>query len=98
MKTSKIIFNFLFIFLLYLSKSKCILEIPLKSIRIKNVDEYKDFNMIKQGKNIVSNNFLFFYEEGNAYISQNLLFLATIKIGSNSQIFNLLLDTGSQML
>ena len=98
MKTSKIIFNFLFIFLLYLSESKCILEIPLKSIRNKNVDEYKDFNMIKQGKNIVSNNFLFFYEEGNAYISQNLLFLATIKIGSNSQIFNLLLDTGSQML
>ena len=37
----------------------------------------------------------FLTEEGNAVIASNYLFVAKVKIGSNKQEFNLILDTGS---
>ena len=37
-------------------------------------------------------------KEGNTFLNRDILFIAKIKIGSQKQIFNLLLDTGSSIL
>ena len=75
-----------------------ILEIPLQGVRIKGVPKYPNITMIESGKKIIINKKVIFYEEGNTITNGNLLFLANVKIGSNSQNFNLVLDTGSNLL
>ena len=76
----------------------CVLEIPLKPIVVKGIPKYKNISVVEPGKNIVFNNTTMLYEQGSSYINSELLFLVNIKIGSNSQPFNLILDTGSSAL
>ena len=89
---------YLYIFLLNFFFSNSILEIPIQTIKVKDVPKYQNISKIKQGQKILINNQVFYYEEGDTVISYDLLFLANIKIGSNSQEFNLILDTGSNLL
>ena len=89
------------IFLIFsiISFNNCLLEIPLKPlkikgepkyrIKIKEPQEYSDINYIN--KTILIN-------EGVSTLNDNILFLANIKIGSDEQTFNLVLDTGSFLL
>lgn len=80
----------------YLTLTNSIIEIPLTSIKVKGVPKYSNFKLIEsipisdenKDKRIL-------IEEGNALIDMNLLFIANLKIGSNKQEFNLVLDTGS---
>ena len=89
----------LILFLSYLTFTNCIIEIPLTSIKVKGVPKYSNFKLIesipisdenKNNRNLI--------EEGNALIDMNLLFIANIKIGSNKQEFNMVLDTGSYIM
>ena len=78
-----------FLFLLILTQSiNSIIEIPIEVINIKNNLKNK----------LISKNYpKFFIEEGVTKINSQHLFLANIKIGSNSQVFRLILDTGSSI-
>ena len=79
----------------------CVVEIPFKPIKVKGIPKYRNIKLeeplldanlsIKFNKTILSS-------QGEAKLSTDLLFLANIKIGSNSQPFNLVLDTGSYIL
>lgn len=91
----KILYIILHIQLFCFSFIKCILEIPLKPLKIQGIPKYKNITVSEPYENYKSSNNYSFYEHGNSYINGNLLFLATIKLGSNKKEFNLLLDTGS---
>ena len=75
-----------------------ILEIPLQPLKIKGIPKYKNVSLIEPGKKIIIKNNILLQEEGDSIINNELLFLANVKIGSNSQGFNLILDTGSYLL
>ena len=75
-------------FLLFLSQQVfCLLEFPIEIINSKISSKYSSY---KESQKI-------FIEEGVTKINSNHLFLANIKIGSESQPFRLLLDTGSSI-
>ena len=89
-----------FILLLFLfNQSNCLIEFPLEVLisHQNNISQMKT----KIGANLQksnNNNFLrFLIEEGVTKINSNHLFLANIKIGSESQPFRLILDTGSSI-
>ena len=92
-------FHLLLIFYL-ISLCNCLLEIPLKPTNIKRVPKYrikliepKEYSGIdNMNQTILANN------EGKTKLNSNILFLANVKIGSNEQTFNLVLDTGSFLL
>ena len=86
------------LFLINIFYSISILEVPLKTIKVKGIPKYRNITKIESGKQILMNNTVLFYEEGDSVISNDLLFLANIKVGSNHQEFNLVLDTGSSVL
>ena len=88
----------LYIFLINLSLTLCIIEIPLQSMKVKGIPKYQNLTIILPGSPLIEKNGIFYYEEGNSEINSELIFFASIKIGSNSQPFNLLLDTGSNVL
>ena len=73
-----------------------ILEIPLKSIRVKDIPKHSDndFEKLEIDDNH-DEDIVLKANEGQAFCNANLLYLATISLGSNHQTFNLLLDTGS---
>ena len=86
------------VLLLCISFSISIVEIPLNPLHVKGIPKYNNIQIIEpmeinEGNKSINNRFLI--EEGNAVINTNLLFLANIRIGSNKQQFNLILDTGS---
>ena len=93
-----IIFHFI-IFIFLFTQSNCLLEIPLEvsisdqnkisSLKLKN-----ESNLKRTSKDIISKIFL---EEGITKINSHHLFLANIKIGSQSKPFRLILDTGSSV-
>ena len=87
-----------FLLLLNFFYSISILEVPLKTIKVKNIPKYRNITKIESRKKIMLNNTILFHEEGDSIISNDLLFLANIKVGSNHQEFNLVLDTGSSIL
>ena len=89
---------YLCLFLINLFYSVSILEIPLQSIKVEGIPKYRNITRFKPGNKIILNNNVFYYEEGDSVVSKDLLFLANIKIGSNHQKFNLVLDTGSSIL
>jgi len=89
---------YLCLFLINLFYSVSILEIPLQSIKVEGIPKYRNITRFKTGNKIILNNNAFYYEEGDSFVSKDLLFLANIKIGSNHQKFNLVLDTGSSIL
>ena len=90
----------LFLMLSFISLNNCLLEIPLKPIKVKGVAKYdikvkdieEDYEIYNMNKTILAN------KEGNAELNYNQLFLANVKIGSLDQSFNLILDTGSYIL
>ena len=90
----------LFLIFSFISLNNCLLEIPLKPKNIKGVPKYrikiiepKEYSGIdSMNQTILSNN------EGKTKLNANILFLANVKIGSNEQSFNLILDTGSYIL
>ena len=90
----------LFLIFSFISLNNCLLEIPLKPKNIKGVPKYrikiiepKEYSGIdSMNQTILSNN------EGKKKLNANILFLANVKIGSNEQSFNLILDTGSYIL
>ena len=89
------------VFLLCISFSVCIIEMPLTPIRVTGIPKYKNIQVIEpiqvnEGNKSINGRFLI--EEGNSVIDTNLLFLANVRIGSNKQQFNLILDTGSYII
>ena len=62
----------------------CIIEVPIEIINIKSQNFHKNSPKI-------------FIENGVTKINSQNLFLANIKIGSKSQVFRLILDTGSSL-
>ena len=89
---------YLILLLIYISFSKCIIEIPLELIQVKGIPK---FGHIAIGESVeddyekkkIYNRFL--NEGGNVLFNENLFCVANIKIGSNKQQFNLFIDTGS---
>ena len=89
---------YLYIFLLKFFFINNLLEIPLETIKVKGIPKYQNISIIEPEQKIITNNQVIFHQEGGSVINNDLLFLANIKIGSNSQKFNLVLDTGSYLL
>jgi DUF2075 family protein len=79
----------------------CVIEIPFKPIKVKGIPKYRNIKLeepILDTNLTIKFNKSFLSSQGKATLNTNYLFLANIKIGSNSQSFNLLLDTGSYIL
>ena len=77
-----------FLFLLLLSQQVfCLLEIPIEIINSKTNNKNSSYDEASK----------IYIEEGVTKINSNHLFLANIKIGSESQPFRLILDTGSSI-
>ena len=93
-------YNFLFflLFLCIICFVDCIIEIPIKIIGVNNNEEDK-YNI---NKNITEYHKTIELKEVNEgsllLLGTSFLFIATIKIGSNNQQFNVILDTGSSEL
>ena len=96
----KKIYYFFIVLILCFTSTICIIEIPLKSIEVKEVIKYNDIKIKKEEDSKENNNFnqISLIDEGSTKISPSRLFLATIKISSSDQSFNLVLDTGSPYL
>ena len=90
----------LFLIFSLISFNNCLVEIPIKPKNIKGVPKYgikimepKEYSWIDtMNQTVLANN------EGKTKLNENILFLANVKIGSNEQSFNLVLDTGSYIL
>ena len=94
-----IIFHFIFWVVFLFDQSHCLIEIPLevlipKQNKISTLKAKNKTNLKRTSNNFIPNIFL---EEGITKINQNHLFLANIKIGSESKPFRLILDTGSSI-
>ena len=98
MNLSKGFILFLFISLINLAFISCVIEIPLESVEVEGIFKYKNITRVPAAKPSKKKGNLRFIETGYSEICQNMIFLAPIKIGSNSQVFKLLLDTGSSVL
>ena len=72
----------------------CLLEFPLEVINIKTNIKSKNSLNPKISKKLYPKKYM---EEGVTKINSNHLFLTNIKIGSQSQSFRLILDTGSSI-
>ena len=83
----KMIYLIFLLGIIYIPVINKTLEIPFKSIKIN------DFRRVENNNNKGRNDFL--KKEENITITSSLLFATEVKIGSNNQKFNLLLDTGS---
>ena len=98
MYLSKKFIAFLFISFVNLSFISCVIEIPLQSVEIEGIFKYKNITRIEPARPRKKKGNLRFYQTGYDEIDLNLVFLAPIKLGSTSQTFKLLLDTGSSLL
>ena len=90
------IHNLIFIFN-YICLTNCIIEIPLETVKIKGVPKFPNIKLKEPLKYSESKsiNKTVLINQGGTKLNDNYLFLAKVKIGSNNQVFNLLLDTGS---
>ena len=81
----------------YLSLISCIVELPLTYKNIKGVSnkakktDSEPLKYFRLGETIS-------YDEAPLTLNDNFYFLATVKIGSNEEKFNLILETGSNNL
>ena len=93
---------FLFSLLAYIGIINCVLEIPLKPIKVNSIPKYKNIKFNEFNFSLIKNKFLnktkTFISKGDIIINENVLYYTTVKIGSKKQEFNLLLDTGSQII
>ena len=94
----KYISIYLYIFLISTSFISSIIEIPLYPTKVKGIPKYENISMMEQYYPNENDSISFAATEGNTFLNKDILFIAKIKIGSKSQIFNLLLDTGSSIL
>ena len=78
--------------ILFFPITDCLIEIPIEIITISY-----NSNNYERKRNLNINYPQIFIEEGITRINSHNLFLANVKIGSNSQIFRLILDTGSSL-
>ena len=95
MMSQKIFYiNFFILFFTNLSFIFCIIEIPLQPVYVEA--NYKKNKLITTNslKSFIEDEYIN-YDTGNAEINKELIFTAQFKLGSESQPFNLLLDTGS---
>ena len=97
MSSFKRIYINIYIFFLNLFLFKCILEIPLQPLTVKGFPKYKNISILEPGKKLLLKDKIILIEEGDSIINNNLLFLTNVKIGTPSQSFNLILDTGSNV-
>ena len=97
MSSLKRIYINIYIFLLNLFLFNSILEIPLQPLKVKGIPKYKNISILEPGKKSILKDKIILIEEGDSIINNNLLFLTTVKIGTTSQTFNLILDTGSNV-
>ena len=84
----------------FISLNDCLLEIPLKPVNVNGIPKYSNI-IIKEPKESSGKsnlNITILINEGKTILNANTLFLANIKIGSNSQSFNLVFDTGSYII
>ena len=95
---SKYLSIYLYICLISTSFISSIIEIPLYPLKVKGIPKYENISMIEQYYPTSDNESILFVEEGNTFINRDILFIAKIKLGSEGQPFNLLLDTGSSIL
>ena len=95
-KRKNYFFNF-FSFILFLTNLSLIyniIEIPLYPLEVQGDFKYRHF--IKKYEDLFPKNALLsYYEIVDSEINREFVFQAQIKIGSRSQTFNLLIDTGS---
>ena len=96
--STKFLSIYLYIFLISASFISSIIEIPLYPIKVKGIPKYENISISEPYDPNNDNNGISFIEEGNTFMNANKLFLAKIKIGSQGQEFNLILDTGSSIL
>jgi hypothetical protein len=91
--------NFMFIlsFLYIICFVDCIIEIPIKLIGVDDNEEDR-YNMKKEIAEYPKTIELKEVNEGSLLLHESALFIANIKIGSNNQKFNVILDTGSSEL
>ena len=89
------------IFLSYLALINCLIELPLT---YKNIKGLAKKNIIKAKKSDSETSKFYrlgetiSYEEGDITVNNNYYFLTTVKIGSNDEKYNLILETGSSDL
>ena len=95
---SKYLSIYLYICLINTSFISSIIEIPLYPLKVKGIPKYENISMIEQYYPTSDNESISFTEEGNTFINRDILYIAKIKLGSEGQPFNLLLDTGSSIL
>lgn len=96
--STKFLSIYLYILLISTSFISSIIEIPLYPIKVKGIPKYENISISEPYDPNNDNNGISFIEEGNTFMNANKLFLAKIKIGSQGQEFNLILDTGSSIL
>ena len=81
---------FLFLIISFFSFNSCLIEIPIKPLKVKEITKYGNIQ-IKEPKDYLENdniNKTILTDEGKSILHQRLLFTAN-KIGSNNQKFNL---------
>ena len=102
----------IFLLFNFFLKIYCLIELPIVQIKPSNIPKYPDFHpnteipeyirdkILKKNNNsekdIIKNNKLF-SSSGKVKIITNILFIIDMKIGSNKQLFNLIVDTGSSI-
>jgi hypothetical protein len=73
------------------------IEIPLKKVKVEGIPRHRHIKIKKIEYDFEEKKNIILIDEGTAILNANSLFLGTVTIGSNSQKFNLVLDTGSSV-
>ena len=96
--TNKMLYFYLIISIFY--RDNCIVEIPFKPVKVKGIPKYRNIKLEEPqvDSDLTIFNKAIFSSQGETTLDNNLLFIGSIKIGSNNQPFNLVLDTGSSIL
>ena len=90
-------FHFLYFMLFLISFTNCIIEIPIKKVKVEGIPKYKHIK-IKESDELFKNlNKTILIDDGSTILNSNTLFLGIVKVGSKGQQFNLVLDTGSSI-
>ena len=90
-------FFYIYLYILFLTNFSfifCIIEIPLHPIYVESNFKHNKLITTNSLKSFMEDEYSY-YDIGNAEINKELIFTARFKLGSESQSFNLLLDTGS---
>ena len=90
---------YLFFIFIVISFTNCIIEIPIQAIKVNGGWKHKNIMPEEPDENSIHlKNKTILMSEGDAILNTNYLFIGTVKIGSQGQQFNLILDTGSYIV